>query len=194
MKTSFKKTTAAALCALTLFSTRVFAEDPQVSPVRETFENEGYTVTYNADSKSVTISKDSFSFTEEIGNNIFYLEGSNDNLTYAEPIFFANVYSLSAKYSEASIFETTGTVTEISDTYIEAETAQYGTVVFNIDESTRFRHEINRRIYTIEDVSVGDELSFYHAGAMTMSLPPQTYTYEVVFPAADENAAAAEAE
>ncbi len=104
------------------------------------------------------------------------------------------MYSLSTKYDEASIFETTGTVTEIGENYIEAETAQYGTVVFNIDESTRFHHAVNRRIYTLNDVKVGDTLSFYHSGAMTMSLPPQTYTYEVVFPIADEDAAIVEAE
>lgn len=52
-------------------------------------------------------------------------------------------------------------------------------VILNIDENTVIRNS-NGQPLRLEDLSVGMTIQIKHSMAMTMSLPPQTYAYEII--------------
>ncbi len=164
------KATAVTLAALTVLSSTAFAA---ALPLRETFEKSGFTVTWNQETKTVTISKDGFSYSEQVGENITL----DYDTTYVTEEFVSSVYE---NYTRES-FSTKATVKEVGEGYFLADTEKLGEVVFTVDESTHFHHEVNRMLYTFADVQVGASVKVYFSEAMTASLPPQTYAKEVVF-------------
>ncbi len=174
----FLKATALTLSASAVLGISAFAAAPEaIYPVRETLEGQGYTVTYSHEGKSVAIERDGFKADEKIGEDIFYIDFLNDGVTYAKESFFNEIYT---EFNKMNI-KTVGTVKEIGEGYILADTETNGEVMFLYDDKTNFHHEINKRLYRVDDVEVGMKLTFMHSQAMTMSLPPQTYAAEVIF-------------
>ena len=96
--------------------------------------------------------------------------------TYASEIVILNVVA-------PEKLTTNATVTEIGEGFILAESEKLGEVKFMVDENTLIRSEKNKMRYMLTDVIVGLEVTVSYADAMTMSLPPQVYAYEVVLPA-----------
>ncbi len=96
--------------------------------------------------------------------------------TYASEIVILNVVA-------PEKLTTNATVTEIGEGFILAESEKLGEVKFMVDENTLIRSEKNKMRYMLTDVIVGLEVTVSYAEAMTMSLPPQVYAYEVVLPA-----------
>lgn len=53
-------------------------------------------------------------------------------------------------------------------------------VILNVDtDKTFIHHEINKRAYRFEDLTVGTKVRVEHSPIMTMSLPPQTPAKEI---------------
>lgn len=171
----FFKTTILTLGAAALLSTSALAESSSaLLPVRATLEREGYTVTWDQDSVSITISKDDFTVTEKIGDTLILYRDT----AYAPEEFFAEIYS-SDKQVEPVTY-TNATITEIGDNYIIAESDTFGTVQFIVDENTHIHHEKNKMLYRIDSLEEGMDIKVHNSDAMTLSLPPQTYAYEVI--------------
>ena len=94
--------------------------------------------------------------------------------TYAKEVVFLNEVHLAEKQF------VTGTVKEVGENFILAETEAMGEVMFMVGEETNIHHEMNRRLYTLADIEAGMVISVNHAEAMTASLPPQVAAYEVI--------------
>lgn len=60
---------------------------------------------------------------------------------------------------------------------VEKDGKLYGV---NTDENTYFHHEINKRLYRLEDIEVGMDITVVHSPAMTRSIPPQVYGEEII--------------
>lgn len=103
--------------------------------------------------------------------------------TYAKEVVFLNTAQI-----EQQTF-VTGTVTEVGENFILAETETMGEVMFMVDATTNIHHEMNRRLYTLADIEKGMKISVNHAEAMTASLPPQVAAYEVIINNVEEVAA-----
>ena len=164
------KGAALTLAAITVMTTTVFAASV---PLRETFEKEGFTVTWDQEKKTETISKDNFTVSESVGENITL----DYDTTYATEEFVAGVFS---DYTREAL-STKATVKEVGAGYILADTEKLGEVMFMVDENTHYHHEMNRMLYTAADVKPGSYVKVYFSEAMTASLPPQVYATEVVF-------------
>lgn len=95
---------------------------------------------------------------------------------YASEIVILNVVA-------SEKLTTKATVTEIGENYILAESEKIGEVKFMVDENTLICSEKNKMLYVLSDIIVGLDVTVSYADAMTMSLPPQVYAYEVVLPA-----------
>lgn len=175
------KGTAITLAALTVLSTTAFAASV---PVRETFEKMGFTVTWNQETKTVTIAKDSYSYSEPVGENITL----DYDTTYTTEEFVNSVYT----GYEKEALSATAIVKEVGEGYFLADTDKMGEVIFTVDENTFYHHEVNRMLYTFADVKEGTKVKVYFSEAMTASLPPQTYAKEVVFLRVEENLAVSE--
>ncbi|MBQ7876390.1 MAG: hypothetical protein IJ316_03790 [Clostridia bacterium] len=168
-------------------------ENSQVFTVTE--KGEGYILATNEKMGEVMFKVDeNTSFRHEMNRRLYRLEdvevGSNLQITFADamtasipPQVYASdiVFVASAESSEK--LTTKATVTEIGDDYILAESEKLGEVKFMVDENTLIRSEKNKMLYMLSDVIVGLEVTVFYADAMTMSLPPQVYAYEVVLPA-----------
>lgn len=103
--------------------------------------------------------------------------------TYAKEVVFMNTAEEKLAVSENSqVFK----VSEVGEGYILASNEKMGEVMFKVDENTAFRHEMNRRLYTLSDVTAGINLQITFADAMTASIPPQVYASDVVFVATEE--------
>lgn len=100
--------------------------------------------------------------------------------TYAKEVVFLNTAQI-----EQQMF-VTGTVKEVGESFILAETEAMGEVMFMVDDTTSIHHEMNRRLYTIADIEEGMTINVNHAEAMTASLPPQVAAYEVIIMNAEE--------
>lgn len=170
--TLFKKSTAVLCLAAILSSTTSFASE--ALPVRKTLEEKGYEVSWVQETKTVVITDGGFVVKESVGDTITL----DYDTTYASEEFFAEVDAMRKAYEE---YSTNASVTEIGEGYFLADTEKYGEVMFRFDENTRFRHEINRRRYMADDLTVGSNVKIYLDSVMTASLPPQTYAIEVVF-------------
>ena len=167
---------SALLCSAVIFSSTAFAEN--LLPVRKTLEERGYTISWDNDNKSVIIEKGDFKCIEPVGEKIS-LEG---NTTYAAEEFFNEIEAASNVQTEPKL-SMTATVKDINikEGYILAANEARGDIMFRFDDKTNFHHEKNKMFYTAADIVVGMELEFCHNEAMTMSLPPQTYAYEIIF-------------
>lgn len=154
-----------------LFSLTAFAEGLLV-PVRETFENYGFTVTWDQGTKSVTLEKDGYKFVEAVGENITL----DFDTTYATEEFINGIY---ADYMREAL-STKATVKEVGEGYILADSEKLGEVIFTVDNNTNIHHEMNRMRYTISDITAGMAIKVYYSEAMTASIPPQTYASEIV--------------
>ncbi len=161
---------ALTLAAVTLFTTTAFAAS---IPVRQTFEDAGFTVTWDQATLTVTVSKDGFSASESVGDNIV-LTGSR---TYASEEFINSIY---ADYQK-EMLSTKATVKEIGEGYFLADTEKLGEVIFMFDDTTIFRHEMNRRRYMAADLTVGANLKVYFGETMTSYIHPKPLAVEVVF-------------
>lgn len=174
------KTTALCLCAATLFSSTAFAKDFSV-PLRETFEKSGFSVSWDQESRCVTIEKGGFRHRERVGENIRLDFGK----TYVTEDFAKNIIDSCIREERS----TKATVIEVGEGYILANSEKMGEVMFKVDDETFFRHEKNRCLYTLEDVEVGSVIKIDFADAMTASIPPQVYAYEIIFTDSEEAAA-----
>ncbi|MGL4362996.1 MAG: hypothetical protein ACRCSG_07020 [Cellulosilyticaceae bacterium] len=68
----------------------------------------------------------------------------------------------------------------ITISYIRPEGGFEDTVVLNLSTTTFIHHQLNRRMYRIDDLTVGTKISVVHSPMMTFSLPPQTSAVEVI--------------
>lgn len=167
------KTTLVTLCVSAAVSASALAESALL-PVRSTLENAGYTVTWEQSSQSVTITKDDFSLTEKIGDTLILYK----NAAYAPEEFFDDIY-LANKAPESEEY-TAATIVEVADDYILANSDDLGLVKFMVDENTNIHHERNKMLYRLDALEPDMTIKVNHSDAMTLSLPPQTYAYEVV--------------
>ena len=167
------KSTALTLAVMVFLSSTAFAS-ANLFPVRETFEAKGYNVSWIQETKTVVLSDGGFKVEEPVGEAITL----DYDKTYASEAFVENVENLRKAYEE---YSTNATVTEIGEGYFLADTEKLGEVMFKFDDKTFFKHEMNRRLYRADDLTVGANLKVYFDIAMTASIPPQTYAIEVVF-------------
>lgn len=105
--------------------------------------------------------------------------------TYAKEVVFLNTEGKLAVSENSQVFK----VSEVGEGYILASNEKMGEVMFKVDENTSFRHEMNRRLYTLSDVTAGINLQITFADAMTASIPPQVYASDVVFVTTEETLA-----
>ena len=167
------KSTALTLAAMLLLSTTAFADSTSL-PVRETLEEKGYQVNWVQETKTVVITDGGFKVEEPVGEEITL----DYDKTYAPESFFEEVDNQRKAYEE---YSTKATVKEIGEGYFLADTEKLGEVMFRFDDNTFFKHEMNRRLYRADDLTVGANLKVYFSPAMTASIPPQVYAIEVVF-------------
>lgn len=161
---------ALTIAAITVMTTTALAASV---PVRETFEQQGFSVTWDQATKTVTLSKDGYSVSEPVGENITL----DYDTTYASEEFVNTILS---DYTR-EMLSTKATVKEVGTGYILADTERMGEVMFMVDENTHYHHEMNRMLYTFADLQKGSSIKVYFSEAMTASLPPQVYASEVVF-------------
>lgn len=93
--------------------------------------------------------------------------------TYAKEVVFVNAQV------EQKLF-VNATVKEVGEGFILADTEAMGEVMFMVSDETNIHHEMNRMLYRINDIKVGDKISVNHSEAMTASLPPQTAAFEII--------------
>lgn len=160
------KGAAITMAAITLLAVTVYAAAD--IPVRKTFENEGYTVTWNQETKTVTLERDGIAVSEPVGENIVL----DYDTTYTTKEFADSVRENYAN----ELFSTTATVKEAGEGYFLADTEKLGEVIFMIDENTALHFEDNTAATVEKDAVV----KVYFANTMTLSLPPQTYAKEVI--------------
>ncbi len=86
-----------------------------------------------------------------------------------------------------------GTITEIPETGRVLIETENDTVMLMISEETVITKGMDKRIYGVEDLTVGTKISGFHAEAMTMSLPPQTLALEIKIEEAEETEVTEEA-
>ena len=165
------KSAALTLAALTLLSSSVFAADSLI-PLRSTFEEYGFTVTWDQEALSVTVEKDGFTFTEKVGERIKL----DYDKTYISDSFLSEIMTSYQKEMLSSV----ATVIEVGEGYILADSEKLGEAIFKIDANTHIHHEMNRMLYTIKDIAAGDSIKVYYSEAMTASIPPQLYAAEIV--------------
>lgn len=53
-------------------------------------------------------------------------------------------------------------------------------IVLNTGDATSVHHEFNKRMYSVEDLEPGMQISVKHAPMMTASMPPQTPALEII--------------
>lgn len=167
------KTTSAALALSLALSTAVFARESL--PVRTTLEEQGFTVSWDNDNKCVIIEKGEYKKVEPIGENITL----DYDTTYADSEFFEKILVESGSLCVDPRPSKTVTVEKADKDGILAKT-DVGEVLFKFDEKTLFRHEKNKRAYTVADIKEGMTLRIFHSEAMTMSIPAQCYASEIV--------------
>ncbi len=74
-----------------------------------------------------------------------------------------------------------GVITEIEDELVLVGNPEdEGAVRLVVTENTEIKHEMNRRLYRLEDLEVGMTISGTHSGAATFSIPPQSEAYSIV--------------
>lgn len=80
---------------------------------------------------------------------------------------------------ESVAFE--GTITEIIDNMVVLGNPEEDTdaIAIMVDDNTQITRGMDRRIYKIDDLEVGMQVSGTHADYMTMSIPPQTLAYTI---------------
>lgn len=165
------KTTALILSAVTLLSSSVFAEENRI-PLRATFEENGFTVTWHQETLSVSLEKDGFKHTEAVGDRIQLDYDTTYISREAVDEIFADYYK--------EMLSSSATVKEVGEGYILASSDKLGEVIFTVDENTNIHHEKNRMLYKLTDITADMKLKVYYSEAMTASLPPQTYATEVI--------------
>ncbi len=90
---------------------------------------------------------------------------------------------------EAPVVETTvafeGTITEIIDNMVILGNPEEDSksIALIIDDNTQITKGMEKRIYKIDDLEVGMQVSGTHADQMTMSLPPQSVALTLVIEA-----------
>ncbi len=74
-----------------------------------------------------------------------------------------------------------GVITEIDgESVLVGEAQEEGAVRLIVSEETEIKHEMNRRIYRLEDLEVGMTISGTHSAASTFSIPPQSAALTIV--------------
>ncbi|MGL4362997.1 MAG: hypothetical protein ACRCSG_07025 [Cellulosilyticaceae bacterium] len=68
----------------------------------------------------------------------------------------------------------------ITISYIRPEGEFEEIVVLHLDTNVFIHHQLNRRMYRIDDLTVGTKISVVHSPMMTCSLPPQTTAVEII--------------
>lgn len=74
-----------------------------------------------------------------------------------------------------------GTITEIDgESVLIGKADEAGAIRLVVTENTEIKHEMNRRIYRLEDLEVGMTISGTHSAVATFSIPPQSEAYSIV--------------
>lgn len=73
----------------------------------------------------------------------------------------------------------TGVIEEIPEAGRILVTTETDQIMLMISEETVIKSGNDKRIYGVDDLTVGTKISGFHAEAMTMSLPPQTLALEI---------------
>lgn len=74
-----------------------------------------------------------------------------------------------------------GVITEIEGELVTVgKSEDAGSVCLVVTENTEIKHEMNRRLYRLEDLEVGMTISGTHSSAATFSLPPQSEAFSIV--------------
>ena len=74
-----------------------------------------------------------------------------------------------------------GVITEIDgESVLVGEADAEGAIRLIVSEETEIKHEMNRRIYRLEDLEVGMTISGTHSSIATFSLPPQSAAFTIV--------------
>jgi len=176
-------------------------------PLRQVAEGLGYTVTWNGENRSIdltrgaqfitmTLDKDEYAFSRRAPQQLGAAPTLVGDLTYVPLTFVGDI--IDAYYAENEegtykiVIPSVVTVVEIGESSITVDDPALGAVVVHIAEDTAIVKGMDRRIYTIEDIKVGDTLKVEYSPAMMQSLPPQTTAVKISLPVADEEIKAEE--
>lgn len=169
-------------------------------PLRQVAEGLGYTVTWNGESRSIdltrgaqfitmTLDKDAYAFSRRAPQQLGAAPTLVGDLTYVPLTFIGDI--IDAYYAENEegtykiVIPSVVTVVEIGEASITVDDPAFGAVVVHIAEDTAIVKGMDRRIYTVEDIKVGDTLKIEYSPAMMQSLPPQTTAVRIALPVAE---------
>lgn len=104
-----------------------------------------------------------------------------DTLKVTHPSIMILIYPAQYNAYEIEVLEDVayneGTIQTISENSILVKTNN-DLIQFNFDENTKLSN-LNGNAIDAEDLRVGNQIKVYHSLAMTRSLPPQTYAFEI---------------
>ena len=105
-----------------------------------------------------------------------------DTLKVTHPSIMILIYPAQYNAYEIEVLEDVayneGTIQTISENSILVKTNN-DLIQFNFDENTKLSN-LNGNAIDAEDLRVGNQIKVYHSLAMTRSLPPQTYAFEIL--------------
>ena len=158
-------------------------------PLRQVAEGLGYTVNWVAESRSVeltrgaqfvtmSIDKDSYAFSRRAPQELGVAPTLIGDLTYVPVNFVTDIidgfYNANEDGTAKIVLPNFATVTEIGeDNSIVVLDDFLGEVVVFVTEESQITKGLDRRIYGIDDLSVGTRIEIEYSPAMAQSLPPQ---------------------
>ena len=157
-------------------------------PLRQVAEGLGYTVTWVAESRAVeltrgaqfitmSIDKDSYAFSRRAPQELGVAPTLVGNLTYVPVNFVTDIiggfYNTNEYGTAKIVIPNLATVTEVKEDSIVVEDDFLGEVIVFITEESQIVKGLDRRIYGIDDLSVGARIEIEYSPAMAQSLPPQ---------------------
>lgn len=158
-------------------------------PLRSVAESLGYTVTWVAESRSVeltrgahfitmSIDKDEYAFSRRAPQSLGMAPTLIGDSTYVPMSFVEAILSGWYYANEDGTYKIVqpaiATITEVEeDGSIVVEDALLGEVVVFVGEETKITKGLDRRIYGVDDLTVGMTVEIEYAEWMTLSLPPQ---------------------
>ena len=157
------------------------------------WNNETKSITLNEDKPSAIsfkIGEDGYTFARTAPMPLGQAPVIQNDLSYVPTEVFSDLLKLNVYISEnliaisnAPVLEetkdSTGVVTEISESEILFEDSEAGLIRLNISDDTKLA-DLDGNELSIEDIAVGDELSVTYSLAMTMSIPPMTNATSIV--------------
>ncbi len=104
-----------------------------------------------------------------------------DTLKVTHPSIMILIYPAQYNAYEIEVLEDVayneGTIQSINDDSVLVKTGN-DLIQFNFDENSKLTNFNGIKI-TVEDLRVGNQIKVYHSLAMTRSLPPQSYAFEI---------------